>query len=294
MIAPFWGDVDLRGSSTGTNKAYYKLESNKITVVWVEVGYYNQKIDLVNSFQVVLTDGTDPDVGIGLNARFSYDDMNWCVGDASGGTNGFGSSVFATVGAQNQGGSNYYQIGLFGMDDSSYDGAGGNLDGVHYLDGQCFDMDLSGINVPPIATDFPSSETLNICVGTTFSLNTGFIGPEISQNVVTTVSNSTLNSFSANITNGNYATQAIEIVPSILDTGVVHTLTYQAIDNGAMPDTTVVVLSINVYQCSGIKDQSSLAFDGVDDYIISVNNSSYNPTTSIPQIQGTPLTPKKR
>lgn len=281
MIAPFWGDVDLRGSSTGTNKAYYKLESNKITVVWVEVGYYNQNIDLVNSFQVVLTDGTDPDVGIGLNARFSYDDMDWCVGDASGGTNGFGTNMFATVGAQTQGGTNYYQIGLFGMDDSSYDGAGGNLDGVHYLDGQCFDMDLSGLNVPPIATDFPSSETLNICVGTTFSLNTGFIGPEISQTVVTTVTNSTLNSFSANITNGNYATQAIEIVPSILDTGVIHTITYEAIDNGAMPDTTIVVLSINVYQCSGIKDQSSLAFDGIDDYVISVNNSSYNPTSSI-------------
>ena len=150
MIAPFWGDVDLRGTGAGSNKIYYKIESNRMSIIWTEVGYYNQKTDLINSFELLLTDGTDPNIGLGFNARFSYDDMNWCVGDASGGTNGFGTGKFATVGAQSPGGTYFYQIGLFGTDNTDFDGAGGNLDGVHYLDGQCFTMDLSGINVPPI------------------------------------------------------------------------------------------------------------------------------------------------
>ena len=125
------------------------------------------------------------------------------------------------------------------------------------------------------------TKSRSVIVGTTFSLNTGFIGPEMNQTVVVNVSNSTLNAFTANTIDGNYSTQSIEILPSILDTGVIHTVTYEAIDNGTIPDTTIVVLSINVYQCATIKDQSSLAFDGIDDYIISVNSPAYNPTGAI-------------
>ena len=155
MIAPYWGDVDLRATGAGANQLYYKLDSNKITIQWIEVGYYSMNTDKTNSFQLVLTDGNDVGIGVGYNTVFSYDDMNWCVGDASGGTSGFGGpSDYGTVGAQSDGGSYYYQIGLFGLDNSDYDGAGGNLDGIHYLDGRCFTMDLSGLNVPPIANTF--------------------------------------------------------------------------------------------------------------------------------------------
>ncbi|NQY67627.1 MAG: hypothetical protein HRT72_07885, partial [Flavobacteriales bacterium] len=102
MIAPYWGDVDLRGTGLGANQIYYKLDSNKITIQWVGTGHYNKKTALTNTFQLVMTDGTDPVLGAGYNTRFAYDDMNWCVGDASGGTNGFGSNVYGTVGAQTE------------------------------------------------------------------------------------------------------------------------------------------------------------------------------------------------
>ncbi|MCH2224206.1 MAG: hypothetical protein MK066_05500, partial [Crocinitomicaceae bacterium] len=149
MIAPFWGDVDLRGSGPGYNQVYYKLEDHKITILWVEVGYYYKNTDIRNTFQLVLTDGTDAGIGVGYNTRFSYDNMDWCVGDVSGGTNGFGDEVYATVGAQSENGTDFYQIGLFGENNYDYDGAGGDLDGVHWLDSRCFTMDLRSKNVPP-------------------------------------------------------------------------------------------------------------------------------------------------
>ncbi len=276
MIAPFWGDVDLRGTSTGTNKAYYKLDSNKITIQWVEVGYYNQNTDVTNTFQLVLTDGTDPDVGIGFNTKFAYDDMNWCVGDASGGTNGFGSNVFATVGAQSAGGANYYQIGLFGENNYDYDGAGGNLDGVHYLDGNCFTMDLSGTNVPPVANGFPYTQEINLCAGTSFTLSTNFSAPEVGQTTTTTVINSTLNDFTAGVTNGNFSTQNITINTVLADTGT-HHIIYTATDNGTPGESTIVDLVVNVYDCASFDGPSSLEFDGTDDYVVVPNSSTFSP-----------------
>ncbi len=274
MIAPFWADVDLRGTGNGANKVYYKLESNRIIIQWVEVGYYNRKTVPLNTFQLILTDGTDPDVGIGFNTRFAYDDMNWCVGDV-GGTNGFGNGNFATVGAQTSGGSNYYQIGLFGMDDYSYDGSGGNLDGIHFLDGKCFTMDLSGTNVAPIAVGFPDNNTVNMCANSTFSLTTGFSGPEANQTVTTTVNNTTLSNLQTSITNGNYSSQTITINATLADTGT-HVITYTATDNGTPNKSTTIQLTVNVFDCGNFTGPSSIELDGTDDYVLFGNSGNYN------------------
>jgi hypothetical protein len=274
MIAPFWADVDLRGTGSGSNKVYYKLESNRIIIQWIEVGYYNKKTVPLNTFQLILTDGTDPDVGIGFNTRFAYDDMNWCVGDV-GGTNGFGNNNFATVGAQTSGGSNYYQIGLFGEDNYNYDGAGGNLDGVHFLDGKCFTMDLSGTNVAPIAVGFPDNQTVNMCMNSTYTLTTGFSGPESNQTVTTTITNNTLSNLQTSISNGNYSSQTITINASASDVGT-HTITYTAVDNGTPSKTTTVNLTVNVYDCGNFIGPSSIEFDGVDDYVLFGNIGNLN------------------
>ncbi|MGB3181233.1 MAG: nidogen-like domain-containing protein [Cyclobacteriaceae bacterium] len=151
MIAPFWADVDTR--SPGSGKIYYKADSGRFTVIWHRVGYYNEKSDKINTFKLVLTDGTDPGVGIGNNVAFYYEDMQWTTGDASGGTNGFYGTP-ATVGLNNGQGNGacfYYQIGRFGKPGSEYIDAF-NTSGVDYLDNRCFAFDASTIET--VSVDF--------------------------------------------------------------------------------------------------------------------------------------------
>jgi uncharacterized repeat protein (TIGR01451 family) len=139
MIAPFWGDVDTRNLSSGV--VYYKSEPNRIIVIWDSVGYYSQHADKVNTFEVIITDGTDPLIGVGNNVCFSFGDMQWTTGDASGGSGGFGGAP-AAVGTNKGDGVNYALVGRFDHEGVDYDGPGGNPDGVSYLDNKdfCFNV----------------------------------------------------------------------------------------------------------------------------------------------------------
>lgn len=89
MIAPFWGDVDTRN---GHGEVWYYIDAHAFYVTWLEVGPYNAyntySTGLQNTFQVVITDGTDPVVQDGNNIGFFYGEMGWTAGSASGGTAG--------------------------------------------------------------------------------------------------------------------------------------------------------------------------------------------------------------
>ncbi len=139
MIAPFWADVDLRDCDNGTAQGTltYKSEPNRFIVTWTDVGYFDFNCELRNTFQVVLTDGTDPEVGLGFNTAFYFGDMNWTTGDVSGGVNGFGGSP-ATVGINANDGVTYSIVGRFDHEGDDYDGPEDEPDGVDYLDFQCF------------------------------------------------------------------------------------------------------------------------------------------------------------
>lgn len=150
MIAPFWADVDTRGAGSGL--CYYKLESSRLIVTWDAVGYFNSNFDKLNTFQLIITDGTDPLIGLGNNVAFSYDDMQWTTGDVSGGTNGFGGSP-ATVGINRGDGVDFALIGLFDHEGIDYDGPGGSNDGVSWLDCKTFAFDASDED-PILPTDF--------------------------------------------------------------------------------------------------------------------------------------------
>ncbi len=143
MVSSFWADVDTRtGGNTGSGIVYYKSEPNRFTVIWDRVGYYGYRADKLNTFEIVITDGTDPLVGVGKNVCFSYGDMQWTTGSASGGVGGFGGTP-ATVGANMGDGVNYALIGRFDHEGYDFDGAGGNPDGVSYLDWKTFKFNIS-------------------------------------------------------------------------------------------------------------------------------------------------------
>jgi hypothetical protein len=82
IVAPFFADVDTRPAASG--KVHYRATNDYIVVTWNNVGYYNQRADKLNRFQLIITrDGY---------AGFSYANMQWTTGDASGGSGGFGGS----------------------------------------------------------------------------------------------------------------------------------------------------------------------------------------------------------
>ncbi|MCB1888576.1 MAG: hypothetical protein KDH20_13300 [Rhodocyclaceae bacterium] len=97
MIAPFWGDVDTR---CGTCGAVYVATPNpqQVVVTWNNVGYFAQHTNLVNNFQVILTDRSGTvENGATLpsgdfDITFRYDRLEWTTGDASGGSGGFGGT----------------------------------------------------------------------------------------------------------------------------------------------------------------------------------------------------------
>lgn len=157
MVAPFWADVDTRNPASGL--VYYKTEATRLTVIWYNVGYYDEKVDKQNTFKVILTDGTDPIIGAGNNIGFFYEDMQWTSGDASGGSDGLGGSP-ATVGVNNGQAADacfFYQIGSFGKAGSEFINPF-VTGGVDYLDNQCFFFDVS--TREDLTMDFTASEYL--------------------------------------------------------------------------------------------------------------------------------------
>ncbi len=111
IIAVFFSDVDTRNERS----ALVTYGSDTIDgrrafgVNYIDVGYYNQHADKLNSFQLVLIER--PDTGDGnFDIEFNYERIQWETGDASGGTGGRGG-VSAAVGWSNGSGvpGTYYE-----------------------------------------------------------------------------------------------------------------------------------------------------------------------------------------
>lgn len=103
IIAPFLADVDTRAPGSGIVRFGTPPGRPDLFVVdWIQVGYFDQHDDKLNSFQLILQDlsaapGFVPgDFRIILN----YDRIQWETGDASGGINGLGGGS-AAVGFSN-------------------------------------------------------------------------------------------------------------------------------------------------------------------------------------------------
>jgi hypothetical protein len=157
MIAPFWGDVDTRAQGQiGTGLVWHKLEAGRLTVIYDHVGYFSYQTDKLNTFQVIITDGNDPLIGVGNNVAFAYEDMEWTTGSASGGSNGFGGSP-ATVGVNRGDGTNFALVGRFDAPGTCYDGPFGDNDCVSYLNYKRYVFDACDDDVVIINPEVPVS-----------------------------------------------------------------------------------------------------------------------------------------
>lgn len=163
MVAPFWADVDTRGAGTVS----YKITSTSLIVKWDSVGYYSSMTDKRNTFQLILTNGTDTILPSGMNVSFCYGDMQWTTGNASGGISGFGGTP-STVGVNNATGLNYFQVGRFDHTGFVFDGPYGANDSVDWLDNQGMYFDVaSPLNIPPVIINNIICDTIDVYTGDT-------------------------------------------------------------------------------------------------------------------------------
>ena len=198
MIAPFWADVDTRGGydSLGNilgngGNVWYKITPTALIVNWNQVGYFNMHSDLVSTFQLIISNGSDSIVSAGGNVSFCYQDMQWTTGDASSGINGFGGTP-ATVGVNIGNGTDFFQVGRFDQTGSNFDGPQNSNDGIDFLDGKEIYFNVAGIatsNTPPLLISSSICDTIDVYTGDTLksmnttSINIGIMTPEIGQTI---------------------------------------------------------------------------------------------------------------
>ncbi len=229
MVAPFFADVDTR---SGGGTVWYRIEDNNLVVIWDHVGYYSAQTDKLNTFELVISDGTLPAIGVGNNVAFSYADMNWTTGSASGGSGGFYGSA-ATVGINHGNGVDYAQIGRFDHPGTDYDGPFGNNDGVDWLDCKLFVFNTGGEseNLPPVFVTYPDPPIVTLAVGDTWNFTVNIISPEAGQITTATVDHSIPAGMSYVITPGN--TCQIEFTLNALASNVgTYLVTMHATDDG--------------------------------------------------------------
>lgn len=228
MLAPFFADVDTRGTGT----VWYKIEANRMIVIWDHVGYFSYGVDKLNTFELIFSDGTDPLIGLGNNVAFSYADMAWTTGSASGGVDGFGGSP-ATVGINKGDNIEYAQIGRFDHAGIDYDGPYNNNDGVDWLDCQRFLFNTGGeaANVAPVFVTTPPSP-VELTVGDVWSFDVTVIAPETAQLTNATISHDFPMSYT--ITPANTLTFTLGCTATAADIGV-HLVTIIATDDGTPP-----------------------------------------------------------
>ncbi len=239
LIAPFWSDVDTR--LQGIVK--YKVTASSIIVVWEKVSHYQLGDSLKNTYQVVITDGTDPILPLGYNIGFFFGDMQWTTGDASNGLNGF-QGVPAVCGMNRGNGTDFMEIGRFNMNNASYDGPGGLADGVQWLDFRNFYINsCDSVNTPPVVSGVDLSDTMRICGVDTFDYEITFIGPESNQlTQVNATSNLPGFQLSSNIAAGFTNT----IVSFSASANPYDTVRFFAQDNGSPLRTAVFPVTVEL------------------------------------------------
>ncbi len=100
ILAPFFADVDTRGSGSGLVQygQVPDIDGHKAFVVnWPGVGYYSNGVNKLNTFQLVIIQREDLLPAGQWDFEFNYGQVQWETGSASNGINGLGG-ISAAVG----------------------------------------------------------------------------------------------------------------------------------------------------------------------------------------------------
>lgn len=277
MIAPFWADVDTRGTydSLGVfagdgGSVWYKITPTALIVNWNQVGYFSYHTDLVSTFQLIISNGSDSLVSAGGNVSFCYQDMQWTTGDASSGIGGFGGAP-ATVGVNVGNGTDFFQVGQFDQGGTTFDGPINMNDGVDFLDGQEIYFNVAGMsttNTPPLLISSTICDTIDVYTGDTLQKSGnsmdfafGIMTPETNQTIVTTYNtNAPIGAFS--YTTNNIGNQFYNVNATFNAAGVspgIYTVDFTATDDGFPVGVTNQRFTFNViYEAVAGLDENSM------------------------------------
>jgi len=281
MVAPFWADVDTRG----TGEVWYKIMPGYAIIRWHNVGYYSSQTDKINDFQLIITNGTDPIIPNGNNVAFCYGDMQWTTGSASSGIGGFGG-IPATVGANLGDGTSFVQFGRFDHAGADYDGPFNNADGISWLDNQSFIFNacVNNSNIAPIADNaLAICDTIQICVGDTVLFNVQFLSPEQGQITTTVIDTSGVSGFYL-VSNSSGSISSVSAVFYGLSSNIgYNTFTLSATDDGTPPMTNDFIVNIFVSEIVDPEVLGDFTYCAPGDVTITLDSafaySSYNWST---------------
>jgi len=242
MVAAFWADIDMSCPECGS--IYYWTTPTAAYITWEAVGYWPDVSGLLNTFQIVITDQTDPIVGVGNNVGLFYQDMQWTSSNWNGGVGGFNGDA-ATVGANKGDGLNYVQFGRFLFDTDDYDGPFGDEDGIHWLDDKSFVFNICSTtdNIPPIPNVTDNCDTIFICQNDTYEFDVSFNAPEGAQTVTVTVDDSDADGWVETDSGDGFLQGFMEGTPDNIGT---HTLIFSGTDDGTPEGITAVTYIIEV------------------------------------------------
>ena len=244
MIAGYWSDIDIRG----IGDIYFKITPTAVYVNFVDVGYYNNHTEKTNTFQMIMTNGNDPVIGVGNNLAFCYKDMQWAAGDWNGGNGGFGGTAASTVGANRGSGGDFFQVGRFLNNGNAYDGPFGNNDGINWLDDRSFILDacFAAENIPPVPGTTSACDTVYLCQGETIEIDAQFFAPEEDQSVTITVDDSGIDGFTLiSSSEGDYA-EMVGTITGTPDNVGQNVLFVTGTDDGVPSQSTTITFVVIV------------------------------------------------
>ena len=241
MVAPFWADVQTDCPNAGL--VCSEQTATHFIVTWTAVGYFACQTNYLNTFQVIITDGTDPIVPAGNNIAVNYGQMQWTTGSASGGIGGFGGSS-AIVGVnQGNGFLNSFQIGGFNAPGGTFISSASVNNQVGWLTNKTFYFNTCNAvqNIPPICSTLNNCDTVRVCgLNDTSIIDALWLSPEAGQTTWDVVNlNGLTGATILTNTSGNNANTQIQVIGSGANAGF-HVISFMAYDNGSPSDTSYI------------------------------------------------------
>ncbi|HTB31293.1 MAG TPA: nidogen-like domain-containing protein, partial [Bacteroidia bacterium] len=254
LISPFWSDEDTRNVSgpVSNGLVFYKVTPTYIIIQWDTVSYYGTYTSSQdNSFQLIISNGTDPIIPNGNNIEFCYQQMQWAVGNAQAGNSGFDSQLNpAEVGINEGNGVGNIQYGLFNTPTSNYAGPyppASSYDGVYWLDNREFIMNGCTGNAPPFEMSGSTQcDTLKICEGDTVKTSYDFYSVLTGSTVATVLGSAPSGvSIIYNNASGPSDSVVVQIIGNSTNTGV-HTIVLYSFDNLSPADTLFTYIVVDI------------------------------------------------
>lgn len=251
MIAPFYADVYTWGGNiklVGGDRVFYEMTPTHMTVKWNKVGFYSPgDNDEFNSFQVTITNGTDPVLPAGNNVQFCYNIMMWATTSDTTGFGGYPAQVGISGGTK----TDFAQFGTFRLPGTQYLGTTSNYNGLGWLASKSFTFNTcttSHVIAPVIISDH-TCDTVTVCANDSLEFNSSFLIQQGQTSKITVSSPGLAGvTIKSSTTASSISSAIIKVKPTQLDLGP-HVISITATDNGSPALTNTRQVTVFVANC---------------------------------------------